>query len=150
MVLSTKHFGEIDIDEGKVIEFKEGLPGFRDLTRYALLADAQKGSSDEGTTSGLIYWLQSVDDPAVAFVLVNTVRLMPDYNPLVEENEIEGLGQYDPDKFIFYNIAVIPENVSEATVNLKAPVVINDEIRQGKQVVCTNDEYSVRHFMFKQ
>ncbi|MDR1209241.1 MAG: flagellar assembly protein FliW [Clostridiales bacterium] len=146
MRLHTKHFGDIDVDDGKVIEFKEGLPGFPKLTKFVLLAD-ERGTG--GEMNGMFYWLQSVENPDTAFVLVNMVRYMPEYNPLVEEDQMEGLGEFNPDKFVIYNIAVIPDNVREATVNLKAPVVINDENHQGKQVICSNDEYTVRHFMFK-
>jgi flagellar assembly factor FliW len=147
MTLDTKHFGAIDIDESKIIEFKEGIPGFLNLNRFVLLAEPDEHASDG--LRGMLYWLQSVDDPSVAFVMVNMVKYMPDYNPLIDQEQIEGLGSYDPDKFVFYNIAVIPENVKDATVNLKAPVVINDEIKQGKQVICANEEYTVRHYMFR-
>lgn len=147
MILNTKHFGEIDIDENKIIEFREGLPGFTNLNRFVLIAEPNDHETEE--LKGLIYWLQSVEDPSIAFVMVNMVKYMPDYNPLIEPEQIQGLGDYDPEKFVFYNIAVIPDEIKEATVNLKAPVVINDEIKQGKQVICTNEEYTVRHYMFK-
>lgn len=146
MKLDTKHFGEIDIEESKIIEFKEGIPGFSDLNRFVLLAEPSEKTDADG---GLFYWLQSVDDSSIAFVMVNMVKYMPDYNPLVEADQIAGLGEFDPNKFLFYNIAVLPEDIKEATVNLKAPVVINDETKQGKQVICTNEEYTVRHFMFR-
>ncbi|MDR2904084.1 MAG: flagellar assembly protein FliW [Clostridiales bacterium] len=145
MKLDTRHFGEIDVDQNKIIEFKEGVPGFSNLNKFVLLAEPEENSEAEG----MFYWLQSVEDPSVAFVMVNMVRYMPEYNPLVEETEMNGLGDYNPDKFVFYNIAVVPENISDATVNLRAPVVINDELKLGKQVICTNDEYTVRHYLFK-
>ena len=146
MKLDTKHFGQIDVDDSKVIDFNEGVPGFVDLRKFVLLAEPGE-QSDKST--GLFYWLQSVDDPSIAFVMVNMVKYMPEYNPLVEVEQIEDLGQYDPDKFFFYNIAVLPENIKDATVNLKAPVIINNELKKGKQVICTNEEYTVSHFMFK-
>ncbi len=145
MTLNTKHFGEIQIDESKIIEFKEGVPGFTNLHRFVLLAEP----NEQKELEGIFYWLQSVEDPSIAFVMVNMVKYMPDYNPLIDPEQISGLGDYDPNKFVFYNIAVIPDEVKEATVNLKAPVVINDELKQGKQVICTNEEYTVRHYMFK-
>ena len=147
MKLSTRHFGEIDIEENKIIEFSEGIPGFQNLNQFVLLGEQDDDETD--SDAGVFYWLQSVDDPSTAFVMVNMVKYMPEYNPLVEVDQITGLGEYDADKFVFYNIAVFPENIKEATVNLKAPIVINDELKKGKQVICTNEEYAVSHFMFK-
>ena len=145
MRLNTKHFGEVEIEESKIIEFSEGVPGFANLNKFVLLAEPNQSNE----TDGMFYWLQSIDNPEVAFVMVNMVKYMPGYNPLVDADQMQGLGDYDPDKFVFYNIAVLPENIKEATVNLKAPVVINDELKKGKQVICTNEEYTVRHYMFK-
>ncbi len=147
MKLETKHFGTIEVDEGKIINFNEGLPGFPELRRFLLMTEPKQG---EGQSSdGVFFWLQSVDEPNVAFVLLNMLKIMPEYNPLVERTDMENLGEYDEQTFNFYNIAVLPDDIKNMTVNLKAPVVINTEKRTGKQVVCTNDEYTVRHYMFK-
>ena len=143
MTLKTKHFGQVDIDESKVISFEQGIPGFPQLKKFSLMA--QQDSSN----NGMFYYLQSVEDGNTAFLVVDMLKCYPDYNPLVEASEISSLGNYNPDTFRFYNIAVVPENVKDATVNLKAPVVINTSNKVGKQVVCTNDEYTVSHFMFK-
>ena len=142
MKLNTKHFGEIDVDENRIIDFNEGIPGFESLKKFTLM-------SDEKDSDGLFYWLQSVDDTDVAFVLLNMVKIMPDYNPLVEKDQLSELETTDEKNVNFYNIAVLPENINEMTVNLKAPVVINSEKKKGKQVVCMNDDYGVRHYMFK-
>jgi len=139
MKLQTKRFGEIEIEENKIIEFKEGLPGFDHISRFSLLPN---GKSD------MFYWLQSVDDPEIAFALLDMARFMPGYSPIIDRSELDGMGEYDPEKFAFYNIAVIPESIKCATVNLKAPVVINEETKQGRQVICENEEYAVRHYMF--
>ncbi|MDR1531393.1 MAG: flagellar assembly protein FliW [Clostridiales bacterium] len=145
MVLNTRHFGEISIDEEKVITFENGLPGFPDCRRFILL---QAESSLAEAENCMFWWLQCVDWPETAFVMVDVIMLMPDYNPLIEEDEMAGLGEYDPDTFLVYNIANIPDDIKRMTVNLKAPVIINTNLRKGKQIIATNEEYSVRYSLF--
>jgi len=138
MKLETRNFGEIEILKEDVINFDDGLPGFPDDKQFVLL------SEDDSP----IYFLQSVDGGDVSFVVVDMLVFMPDYNPRVDETFIQGLGKYDPEKFVIYNIATIFDNLIESTVNLKAPIIVNAADKKGKQVVCENDEYSVKAPLF--
>ena len=142
----TKHFGEIEVDESKIITFEEGIPGFTHCTKYILLEDTQ----DDGKNSGLISWLQSLDEPVVAFVLMNVFIIMPDYDPVIHESDIESLGEYNEEDFLIYNIAVVPDDISKVSVNLKAPVVIHAVTRKGRQVVAANDDYGIRVQIFEE
>ena len=38
MLLKTKHFDEIEIEEEKIINFKDGIPGFEEV-KYIVLYD---------------------------------------------------------------------------------------------------------------
>ncbi|MDR1687569.1 MAG: flagellar assembly protein FliW [Clostridiales bacterium] len=152
MKLTTRHFGEIEIDEEKVISFGEGLPGFPDDRRFILL----EGSKDEQETqqedSSPFYWLQSVDDGNVAFIIMDVFAVVPDYNPQINPNDISELGVYNKDtkeNFLIYNIVVLPEDVKKMSVNLVAPVIINQTIKKGKQVIASNTDYNVRHYLFE-
>lgn len=145
MKLDTRHFGEIDIEESKFINFSEGIPGFEHLHNFALMAEP---NSDQNS-DGVFYWLQSTEDPDTAFILVDMIRYNPEYDPLVSEIQMDGLGEYNEEDFRVYNIAVMPDDVKNMTVNLKAPIVINTANKKGKQVVCNNEDYTVRHYMFK-
>jgi len=138
MKLETRNFGEIEIMIEDVINFKEGLPGFPDNKQFVIL------TQDESPVS----FLQCVDDGDVSFVVVDMLAFMPDYNPSVDANHIANLGTYDPANFLIFNIATIFDNLSESTVNLKAPIVVNITDKLGKQVVCENDEYSVKAPLF--
>jgi len=140
MKLNTKTFGEIEYDESMVLHFESGLPGFPDMHRYILLTDDDMNE--------LFVWLQCVDDEDVAFALMDVYRVMPEYNPLVDSDAIESLGDLSDGQLEIYNIAVIPEELREIRVNLKAPIVINPVTRRGMQVVVNNDDYSIRHYIF--
>jgi len=143
MRLKTKHFGEIDYDENSVIIFDEGLPGFRDKTKFILLAD---GSED------LFHWLQSTEDEDLVFVLMDVKQVLKDYCPVIEPGQIVSLEDEDigTSSLSCYNITVVPDDLTRMRVNLKAPVMINKKARKGKQVIASNEEYGVRHYIFEE
>ena len=143
MYLTTKHFGEIEYDEQTIINFADGLPGFSEATQFVLINEV------DDVDDGLFYWLQCVDDSELAFALIDVYQVIPDYNPMVDRNEIASLGDYNPDNFLIYNVVVLPENIKNMSVNLLAPVVINPDTRKGKQVIAQNDSYGVRHLVFE-
>jgi flagellar assembly factor FliW len=136
----TRHFGEISYDASKTLRFPAGIPGFPDSKTFLLMSE----SDDEDT----FFWLQSLDEGNVAFTLMNVYKALPDYNPLVSEEELAELGGVTGTPLEIYNIAVIPEDAKEMRVNLKAPVVINVDSGMGKQVICENDDYPIRYMIF--
>ena len=138
MKLSTKHFGEIEIDEKNILDFADGLPGFPEDRQYILIENEEP-----------FCWLQSVTDGELAFILVDAFKVLPGYNPQVDKTEFESLGEYNPADFLILNIVVLPDDVKDMTVNLLAPIVINTVHKKGRQVVARNEEYGVKHYMFK-
>ncbi|MCL2617371.1 MAG: flagellar assembly protein FliW [Defluviitaleaceae bacterium] len=147
MKLDTRHFGEIDIDESKIIVFEEGLPGFRGLKNFALFHDVAE--ADAGDAS-VFMWLQSLEDGGTAFVLLNTFLFMPSYAPKFDDNALESLGACELHELLVRNIAVIPERLEDMTVNLCAPILINTKTQKGKQALATNKDYHVRHYIMKE
>ena len=137
MQLNTKHFGEITFEENDILTFEEGLPGFDMERNFILLTDAP---------NDLFSWLQSADDGDLAFVLMDVKQLIPDYNPQIPPQALEGLQE----PLSCYNIAVVPENINDLRVNLKAPIMISKQLRKGKQVIASNEEYGIRHYIFEE
>ncbi|HHW68376.1 MAG: flagellar assembly factor FliW [Epulopiscium sp.] len=141
MILQTKHFGELNIDEGKVITFPEGIPGFPDHKRYVFIFDEEDENSP-------FCWLQSVDDGDIAFALVNPLKIYSDYSPEVDNEHTEALGEFSESDLIVYAIVVVPEDITQMTANLKAPIIINIKTKIGMQVIAQNEEYEVKHKIF--
>lgn len=139
MKLITKNFGEIEYDENLVLDFDDGLPGFSSVKKFIVLT----GSDDD-----IFCWLQAVENGDVAFALMNVYPVLPDYNPLVDKDELGDLGDLTDANLLVYNIVVIPEDLTQMRVNLKAPVIINPASQKGRQVILDNDEYSVKHYIF--
>ncbi len=139
MKLETKNFGSIEVQDNEIITFKNGIPGFEDKTRFTLIGNEENEA---------FLWLQSIDDGNLAFVLLDVGGIMPEYNPKIDTNQITEIGNVD-NNLLVYNIVVIPEKAEDMTVNLKAPIVINTNSKQGKQVIVNNDDYAIRHYIFK-
>lgn len=76
--------------------------------------------------------------------------IMPDYNPLVYDDDLESLGEVKEDNLLIYNIVVIPQTVSKMSVNLKAPIVINLTTKKGKQMVVKNEDYPVKYYFYEE
>ena len=142
MKLKTRFFGEIDIDNKKIINFEEGLPGFEDLSKFLFMTDEDENSH--------FCWLQSIENIDVVFTLFNVFNFLPDYNPIAEVESLEKLGEAKEDDLIIYCIANIPEDIKNMSINLKAPIVINMNNNKAKQVICNNEEYAVKYYIYKE
>lgn len=135
MRVNTRNFGEIEFDEAKQINFSEGIPGFRELTKYIII---------EEDDSPFMY-LQSTEDGDIRFVMMNPYEIKKDYEIDIKEQYIEMLGGGDASKFVVYVIATVPEDFKGATINLIAPIIIQKETRLGMQVILEGTNYNTRH-----
>ena len=140
MLVKTKHFGDVALDESKVIIFEEGIMGLEGLTKYALIFDEEEGKEPT------IYWLQSLEDPTIALPVVSPFIIKADYNPLVQQQLLEPLGEISEDGaglFVLLTLT-IPKEVKNITANLKAPFVINSDTQKGCQIIAENEDYDIK------
>lgn len=138
MQLQTKHFGQIEVNENDIIHFPSGLPGFEHVKKYTLLGRG---------TDTLFFWLQSIDEPNLAFVVVDPFQVNPEYYVDADDSEIEEIHIKDPEDVLTLAIVTVPENVSNTSVNLKAPVLINLQNNMGKQIVMKNETFPVKYYI---
>lgn len=140
MELSTKYFDKISVSEKDIIRFEQGLFGFESLKDYVLI------SFEPGSDS--LMCLQSKDESELAFILMNPFNLKRDYEPALTDSDMKDLGITDDTEEIFYYaICVVKDNISESTVNLKCPVVINPDNMSAKQLILDDERYSLRHIL---
>lgn len=142
MLLNTRHFGQIEIEEKGIIQFPEGIPGFEDAKKFVLLASTEEGSPFQ--------WLQGVDNTELAFLVIDPKVFKPDYSVDVDDDEVEILGIKDVEKVIVLAIIVVPEDITKMTANLKAPVLINTENNRGKQVILDKGDYELKHYVLQE
>ena len=140
MTIQTKHFGEIEVTDDDVLEFIGGVPGF-DGTKYVILNNSNQENNP-------FVWLQSMEDPNIALVLVNTFMLYPDYAPDVDDELLKDLEFSQREELVVFNVMVIPEKVEDMTVNLKAPIIINNTNHKAIQVICDNSDYEIKHKVY--
>lgn len=137
MTIMTKVFGEITIDDDRIITFSNGIVGFPELTEFALLHDSEKGSDS-------IHWLQSIQEPAFAMPVMDPLRVCPDYNPEVDDEILKNLGELNQDEMLVLVTMTVPKEVEKMSVNLKGPIVINAEQKTAIQVIVEGEEYPVK------
>ncbi|MCR5426274.1 MAG: flagellar assembly protein FliW [Lachnospiraceae bacterium] len=138
MKVNTRIFGEIEISEEKILNFPNGIIGFPDLTRFALVHDEEKGSD-----AGIRYML-SIDEPAFAMPVMDPLIVKPDYDPQVDDELLSVLGNLTPENIIVLVTVTVPSDLTKMTVNLQGPFVINSEERKAAQIIVDSNEYPVR------
>lgn len=139
MQLETAHFGVINIEEEDVIYFPVGIPGFENSKKYVLIGN-------EADTS-VFFWLQSVDVPELCFVVTDPFMVYDGYGVDVDDADVELLKIADTNKVLTLTIVIIPENINEIRVNLKAPILINMDQKIGKQIIQQSDNLPIRYYL---
>lgn len=142
MKANTKYFGMVDINDDKVLTFDNGLIGLEEYKKFAIINDVEEEKS-------VISWLQSLEEPNFALPIIDPLLVKRDYDPVVEDEWLESLGEMkDEDYFVLVTLTV-PENVEKMTTNLKAPIVINMNTKKGAQIIVENQEYIVRYPVYE-
>ena len=142
MLIQTRYFGEIDVDDEKVITFEDGLIGFENLKKFTLIYN------NESETSKTVTWLQSLDEPMVAFPALSPCYVMTDYNPVVEDEVLASLGQLTEENTAIFLTLTVPSDITKMTTNLKAPIIINADTKKGCQVIAENPDYVVKYNIY--
>ncbi|MBU8934551.1 MAG: flagellar assembly protein FliW [candidate division Zixibacteria bacterium] len=136
MLVQSDRFGSLEIPENKIITTKKPILGFEKLTKYCLI---------EQEDFLPFRWFQSIEDPRIAFIVVNPTVFFADYKIRVHSKEVADLGVQSPENVETYVIVTVPENPKEMSVNLQGPILINTENNLGKQLVLVNSDYHVQH-----
>ncbi len=137
MVMNTRLFGEVTIDDSKMIHFPGGIVGFPDLQDFALIHDTEQGEN------GGIHWMQSVQEPNFAMPVIDPLRVKADYNPEADDELLSAIGEINLDELLVLVTITVPSDLTKMTVNLKAPFVINVATRKACQVIV--EGYDVKY-----
>ncbi len=139
MKIQTKWFGEVEIDDNKIITFDKGIIGFEDQKKFALVYDSDKENGSE------IMWLQSMDEVSLAIPVMKPELVKPDYDPVVEDELINSLSDNIKDaELIVLVVLTVPSDLTKMTCNLKAPIIINVDAMKAIQLIADNSDYLVR------
>jgi flagellar assembly factor FliW len=134
MIVRTTRFGDVEIAEDRVITFPKGLLGFSESKKYCLFEPAE---------DACFFWLQSLDDPALAFVVTDPSQFVGDYSVPIRPEQMADLGlERLEDAQVFVVVNKVDHSL---TGNLQGPLVINTVCRTGEQFVLAERKWTTRH-----
>lgn len=141
MKFNTVRFGEIDIDENRIFKFVLPIIGFDTLKKFVILEPGKET---------LFKWLQSVDDPALAFPIISVSTLNIDYSIDLPDNVVDKLEVTSAESLLVMNITSIPQDDPKGTtINLLAPLIFNVDTQKAGQIVLSGSGYDISYPMFK-
>lgn len=127
----TTRFGEIQVQEGRTISFVSGMPGFEHLKRFIIL---------DHDVKGMFKWLQSVEDPSVAFLMTDPAFHKPDYKVPLKKDVARLLGlKGTKDNLITFVMVTVSKGSKDLNLNLKGPVLFNFANMSAIQYIIDND-----------
>ena len=137
MQTNTKYFGIVDDEAEDVLTFSQGLFGFEEERSFLLLPFPGG--------DGNLLCFQSLQTPSLAFVAINPFSLCPTYAPILTDEELAAMAVARSEDLCYYVFCVLRQPVGSSTVNLRCPVVVNEDTRQAMQVILEDDTYGMRH-----
>lgn len=140
MKLAVDYVGEVEYTDSDIFYFENGLYGFEDCKRFILVQNPEKELP--------FYYLVSLDQDKLMFVVTNPFLFVDDYDFDLADKYVGDLSIEDSSEISVYGMVVIPDNPQESTINLKAPLVLNNEKMIGAQCVLL-EEYHSRHLLFE-
>ena len=140
MRIQSKAYGSIEVTDRQLITFPVGVFGFEHLHRYALLDGVQTG----------FYWLQSLEDPDTAFIMLNPYELRTDYVLDVPDDDLSSIGYDHEDDILVFAIVTIPEDETKISANLQGPIIINRRAQLGRQSISLDQRWRTKHYVLEE
>jgi flagellar assembly factor FliW len=127
--------GTFRVAAAEIITFPSGILGFPDFRRYALVSGGSSG----------VYWLQSIDNPMLVFVMVDPFAIAPNYSADIPDADARALGAAEASDLALLAIVTLPRVAGERpTANLQGPVAVNFATRLAKQVITGDTVHGLR------
>ncbi|HWR41474.1 MAG TPA: flagellar assembly protein FliW [Patescibacteria group bacterium] len=139
MLIQSARLGEMEVSDEAVVQFPNGLPGFREMRSFAFIPF--------GPDSPFSY-LQSTADADLMFIVLETFAVFPDYTFEVDDAVAAELGFSLDNAPQTFSIVTIPDQLDQMTANLVAPLLVNWRDRLAVQYVLEQTKYSVKQRIF--
>ena len=140
VIIESTRFGRVEIDESIIVTFDQGMIGFPDQHRYAVLKQRE---------DSVFMWLHSVDDGSLAFPVVLPWVFYWDYEVNLSDADMAAIGVQRADEISIYCVVNVGADVRNATINLFSPIVVHNSSCRARQVINTIDGYSTRDRLFR-
>lgn len=136
MLVNSAVFGPVEVDGENVYSMPDGLFGFGSVGDFALIS-----KQDDDVN---LMWFQAVEQQVPCFVVFDPFEIIEGYDPMVEPPDLRALGCKSEDDLSFLVIAVVPEDITKITVNLKSPIALNHKNNTARQVILSNKDYPIK------
>lgn len=141
MKLYTKYHGIREYNEGDIITFNKGLPGFENLKKFIVF------SMEENSVFSILH---SIENLEIGLVLVSPFYTMKDYEFELAEHEIKSLRIKDKSDMVVFTTVCVDSDIKKITTNLKAPILINIKEKIGEQLILENENYPIKYPLLKE
>ncbi|MDJ0840957.1 MAG: flagellar assembly protein FliW [Acidobacteriota bacterium] len=128
-------FGEVEIDEAKVFEFPEGIPGLKGITQYFII---------DRVDLAPFKWLQACQPGYLSLMMLDPVLIDNTYKVNFKDEHRKIIGDCEESELLTQAIIVVPEDPKQMTANLLAPLLFNTKTRKGMQVVVEGHRNNLR------
>ena len=139
MMVKSTRFGELDVAEEQILDFPQGVLGFPGEMKFALM---------EYKPDSPFYFLQSVTDADLTFLLINPFAFFNDYEFSMDDAVIAEIGLNAENPPAVFNIATVKDKLENMTVNLAGPVLVNHRDRKAMQLVIEKTNFPTRYPLF--
>lgn len=139
MVIQTSRFGPVMFEADDILNFPEGLLGFSDLRQFVLVDDP----ADE-----IFIWLQSCETPEIAFPVLEPELFSHTYKVNLTKTDTENLRLAPAEKTKYLCIITIPDDPTQMSANMKAPIIINLDKKICRQCVLQDNSLAIREPIF--
>ncbi len=139
MEVKTKTMGKVDVSDDKIIYFPYGLLGFEDYHKFALVEAEYKP----------FYWMQSVDEQNLAFLIIDPFIIAEDYELDVDDKTLCEIEVESASDVIVFAIVTVPSDGNPVTANLQGPVVINKVNNKAMQVILSDTRWTTKFNIVK-
>ncbi len=140
MKIVTDYVGEVEFNEDQIIQMPKGFYGFPDSRQFVLIG--------EMSVEFPFVWLQSITEQEVCFILTDPFLFVEDYNFEIDDDVVTQLKINSVEDVQVFSTVVIKQDIETSTINLKSPIIINQNTRLAEQVVIDAD-YPYKRRLFK-
>jgi len=138
MLLKTRLFGEVKVKDEEVIHFTKPILGFDDYRQYLLM---------ENESIFPTFWLQSINDPNLAFPVVSPFSVDENYSINLQNLDLDDINLKSLDDALVLTLMVVPQTLSSIRTNLRAPIIYNPEKKIAKQLILYDDKYPIHFYV---
>jgi flagellar assembly factor FliW len=136
MTIETLRFGPVEVPEDRILLFPHGIMPFGAPHWFALI---------QRPSEAPFAWLQSVDEPSLAFLVAGSSLFFPDYRPRCSPADAEALQLAAGDAPTVLLILTVDAQRGTITANLLGPILVNFRTQRAVQVILSDDRLSTRH-----